>query len=347
MHLCLVCAFASVSTLSLAQETQDRPQNHILALPQQEDHSFFTLTVENDLFGSGTDENYTSGIRLTYFSGEADPPEFVKSLGDATWGDAAPFFEVNETTHVYYAIGQNLYTPKVINIPVPDRYDRPYAAFLYGSIGYSTLSHDHLDDIELTLGVIGPAALGEPAQKTIHDLIGLNNPKGWDSQLKNEPAVMIAYQRSWPEAYAAHFHAGFFKIAPHAGVTLGNVYTYANAGMTLQLVPERHKSQALPVRIRPAIPGSGDFSVPEGEFSWSLFAGVDGRIIARNIFLDGNTFKGSPSVDKKHTVLDANAGFTITYDRIQMAYTLNWRSDEFDGQSDNAVFGSISLGYRF
>lgn len=337
--LLLAALSCLITAPAWAQESlQDRIPDSI----SQEDNSFFTLTVENDLFGAGTDENYTSGVRLTYFNDKADPPEFIKALGNAV-----PFFNVNETTNVYYSVGQNLYTPEVITTATPDPTDRPYAAFLYGSVGYSTLSNNHIDDIELTLGVVGPAALGEQTQKTVHELIDSDEPRGWDSQLENEPAVMLAYQRIWPEAFSADLDPFYFRVAPHAGVTLGNVYTYANTGVTFQLVPTRHKWQAPPARVRPAIPGSGYFAVPEDELSWSIFAGVEGRAIARNIFLDGNTFRDSPSVDKKHGVLDANAGFTLTYGRTQMAYTLNWRSDEFDNQRDNSLFGSVSLGYRF
>ena len=324
---------------ALAQPSlQDRIPDSI----QQEDNSFFTFTVENDRFGSGKDENYTSGLRLAYFYDKVDPPEFIKALGDAL-----PFFNFSETTNVYYSAGQNLYTPEIITTSIPDPTDRPYAGFLYTSVGYRTLSDNHIDDIELTLGVVGPAALGEQTQKTVHDLIDSYEPRGWDSQLENELAFMLAYQRTWPEAFSAELDPFYLRIAPHLGVTLGNVYTYTNTGMTFQLVPGRHKWQATPARVRPAIPGSGYFIVPKNEFSWSIFAGIEVRAVARNIFLDGNTFKDSPSVDKKHGVLDANAGFTLTYDRTQMAYTLNWRSDEFDNQRDNSLFGSLSLGYRF
>ncbi|WP_343562614.1 lipid A deacylase LpxR family protein [Kiloniella sp. b19] len=324
---------------ALAKDTlQDRIPEAITS----EDNSFLTITVENDLFGSGTDENYTSGVRLTYFNDKASPPEFVRSIGDAV-----PFFNINETTSIYYSAGQNLYTPEVITTRIPDPNDRPYAGFLYGSIGYRTLFDNHVDDIELTLGVVGPAALGEETQRFVHDLIGSDDPKGWDSQLENEPVVMLAYQRIWPDLFSAPLDPFYFRIAPHAGATLGNAYTYANAGLTFLLVPERHRWQTAPARVRPAIPGSGQFYVPEDEFSWLIFAGVEGRAVARNIFLDGNSFEDSPSVDKKYGVLDVNTGFTVTYGRTQIAYTLNWRSDEFDNQRDNSLFGSVSLGYRF
>ena len=66
-----------------------------------------------------------------------------------------------------------------------------------------------------------------------------------------------------------------------------------------------------------------------------------------NSFLDGNTFENSPSVDRKVGVLDANAGLTLSCGRAQIAYTINWRSYEFEGQKRPSLFGSVNLGYRF
>jgi lipid A 3-O-deacylase len=317
---------------------QDRIPPELLT----EDNSFFTLTVENDMFGGGTDQNYTSGVRLTYFNDFNTTPEFVETIAQNI-----PFFDANNTTSAYYSFGQNLYTPEDIKTPAPDTNDRPYAAFLYGSIGYTTLSEDHIDDIEITLGVVGPSAIGKNTQKFVHKIVDSPDPKGWEHQLKDELGVILAFQRSWPTAYEAVFSPFYFRVAPHAGVSLGNVYTYAATGVTFQLVPEEHRWQAPPARVRPAIPGSGYFAIPNDEFSWSLFAGFEGRAVARNIFLDGNTFEDSRSVDKKFAVLDANTGFTATYGRSQVAFTLNWRSEEFRTQKDHSLFGSMSLGYRF
>ena len=111
--------------------------------------------------------------------------------------------------------------------------------------------------------------------------------------------------------------------------------------------PYEDRIQDTPPRVRPAMPGTGFFDTPDHEFSWYLFAGLDGRAIARNIFLDGNTFRDSHDVDKKILVGDANVGLAIGYDDYRLSYTLNYRTKEFDGQDDPSIFGSISLTTRF
>lgn len=307
-----------------------------------EEQQFFNLTIENDALGSGHDRNYTSGIRLSYFDAAAIPPEAVDSFSQHI-----PFFEINESTSVYYTFGQNLYTPKDITVKTPDPDDRPYAAFLYSSVGLTTLSGNHVDDLELTVGVIGPWAQGEETQKFVHEHLDSRDPAGWDHQLENEIGLILAWQRQWPEAFAGSLGDFYFRTSPHIGASIGNVYTYAASGFTLQLTPYETRWQSTPLRVRPAIPGNGFFAVPENRFSWSLFCGVEGRVIGRNIFLDGNTFEDSPSVDKEYFVADANVGLSLTYGRTQVSYTLNWRSKEFKGQSSPSVFGAVSVGYRF
>jgi len=302
---------------------------------------FFTLTSENDNYGDGSDQDYTNGILLTYYKHAAPLPDLAYTLADVL-----PTFKINETTSIYYSFGQNLYTPKDISTATPNPLDRPYAAFLYGSAGLNSIHNNHIDDVEVTVGVVGPLALGEEAQTLVHDTLNVQKPKGWDHQLDNELGLILSWQRSWPEALAAEWGALTFRLAPHGGATAGNVYTHINTGATFQIVPTAHKWQSTPLRVKPAIPGNGFFYTPQNQWAWSFFMGVDGRAVGRNIFLDGNTFSDGPSVEKKHLVADANIGFSLNYGKTRFSYTLNWRSKEFQRQNGNTLFGAISVGYR-
>ncbi len=304
---------------------------------------FFTFTLENDLFGGGTDNNYTNGLLLTYYDRGFSAP------GIARWlGDMLPTFDVNETTSTYYSLGHNLYTPDVIITPVPDSNDRPYAAYLYASAGFTSRTDDHLDDVEATIGVLGPLAMGEEIQSSVHKVVDGRNPRGWDSQLENELGLGVSWQRSWPDYYTRDMGADYFlRAIPHAGITLGNVYSYANTGFTVQFMPEEQKWQSQPLRVRPAIPGNGLFTTGDGEWTWMAFAGAESRLMGRNIFLDGNTFEDSASVDKNYLVADATAGVAFAYGRARVSYTMNYRTKEFEDQDNDQLFGVVSLSYRF
>lgn len=317
------------------------------ALPQsildKRKTNFLTLVVENDMFGKGTDKNYTSGVRLTYFNVNADFPDIAHRIAALI-----PTFDINPTSSIFYSLGQNLYTPDNISSTVMMPGDRPWAAHLYTPIGMATLTDNHIDEIEASLGVVGPWALGKQTQSFIHKHISDSpTPRGWHNQIRNEPTLMLGWQRRWP-AFVTASAGGFrFSAAPHIGLTLGNVHTFANTGFGFHLAPESDLWQDTPARVRPALPGTGYFEIPEKGWSWFLFGGVDTRAVARNIFLDGNSFRDSPNVSKEHLVGDASLGLALTFQQFRISYTLNHRTKTHKTQNDNELFGAISLNYRF
>ncbi len=314
-----------------------------LAMAQDDRDSIVTLVYENDLIGDGRDGEYTSGVRLGYLDLDAEFPAFARNLADVI-----PTFDINDDSVIFYSLGQNIFTPPDIKLTASDPRQRPYAGFLYGSIGMVTMTGQHSDEIELTLGMVGPASLAENTQKFIHTHITDSpTPKGWRNQLENEPGIMLAWQRTHHNALSGDIAFFDWSVDPHYGLTLGNIYTFANTGFSVRLQPDNGTIQDIPLRVRPSMPGSGYFDIPEKKWGWYLFAGADARAIARNIFLDGNTFEDGPSTDKKNFVLDANAGIALTYDRYRVSYTLVHRTKEFDAQNGSTMFGAITLGYRF
>lgn len=339
-RILLVILMTFYAPLAHAQEAENAE-----AIPAKQD-TIVSLTLENDSLGNGRDGNYTSGVRFSYLNLNAELPPIAYTIADYI-----PTFDLNESSSVYYSLGHNIFTPNDITDPTPPPSERPYAGYAYGSIGLVTVTGDHVDDVEATLGIVGPWAFGEEIQKFVHSDIFPNapTPEGWDFQLDNEPALMIGWQRRYPEYFEQEFFGLNFRAEPNFGVTLGNVYTYASTGVNFRLSPDSERWTDAPPRVRPAIPGTGYFEVPEDKlFSWYLFAGLDARAMARNIFLDGNTFSNSRSVDKNWLVGDANVGIATTFNQFRVSYTLNYRTEEYNGQRDsNAIFGAVNVSYRF
>jgi hypothetical protein len=132
---------------------------------------------------------------------------------------------------------------------------------------------------------------------------------------------------------------------------VGNVYTHAAAGLRLRLgsnLPEDYG----PPRIRPSLPGSDYFVPKERRLGFYLFAGVEGRVVLRNIFLDGNTFRDSHSVNKKRFVGDLTLGAAVVTPRkgflppCRISYTYIFRTKEFDGQDFGDKFASINFSFN-
>ncbi|MHA1568721.1 MAG: lipid A deacylase LpxR family protein [Alphaproteobacteria bacterium] len=323
-----------------------------------------TLQIENDR-AAATDRHYTQGGRLSYLSGEEAFPAWLTGLGNAlNWGRLFAFGQGGKTVQRRgYAIGQSIFTPEDVRDTALVAGDRPYAGWLYA--GFSAHTEHRittpanprgdpvrLDTVELDLGVVGPAAFGAEVQNNFHDLINSTRSQGWDNQLDNEPGVVLAVERRW--RLPIHpLRGGRIRtnnvlgmdVLPHMGGSLGNVMTYAAVGATVRFGMDLFKDFG-PPRIRPSLSGSHAFDVKRG-FGWYLFAGGEGRLVARNIFLDGNTSGDGHSVDKKPLVGDAQIGIAIVFPGARLTYTHVFRTREFRGQRRADRFGAFSLSVRF
>lgn len=299
-----------------------------------------SLILENDLFYN-VDRHYTSGVRLVWVPERKAPtPRWARKAADLV-----PWFPEEGKVRPGYALGQSMFTPSDITVADPPQGERPYAGWLYGTIGLGVESGRQLDQFGITLGMVGPASLAEESQKFVHKVIDSDDPKGWDTQLRNEPGLVLTYQRSWRELAAKTFLKNDLDFSPHVGGALGNVFTYANAGITMRYGRQLPNDYG-PPRIQPGLPGTSDFS-PVSDFGWYLFAGIDGRVVLRNIFLDGNTFRDSHSVDKFPLVGDLQFGLVLDWPSIRLSYTHVLRTREFQTQDDADDFGAISVSVKF
>ncbi len=301
----------------------------------------YSFTFENDIFG-GEDKDYTNGVRLDYVSPRNDLPFWARfARRNLRWLTDA------DEWYATYGLGQNIYTPADISRRDPDPDDRPYAGFAYGSIGIAADRGDRLDTIALDLGVVGPAAQTDPVQSFVHRLIGADDPKGWDSQLRNEPAFRLLYERKYRFLYDFDLSLLNLEVdaAPNFSVALGNVDTSVGAGATVR-IGDRLRDNYGPPRVRPAVAGPGFFD-STGGFGWYLFAGAEARLVGRNIFIEGNTFKDGPGVDPERLIGDLQAGIALQYNRVELTYTHVLRSPELKGQDHFTQFGSVNLSFKF
>lgn len=308
----------------------------------------FSIVVENDSLSSGADRNYTSGIKLAYVSQVDEVPGFLSATRGLT-----RTFSGSEPDFWGIAFGQSIFTPEDItaNPAPPDQH--PYAGWLYMQVMVGAeedrpgnLEPTYLDTYELELGLTGPSAMGEEAQRGIHQWLGAPDPQGWDSQLHDEVAFAVSFDRRWrpPWAQISTDVAGLeFDLTPNAGVTLGTLRTEARVGVAAR-VGWRLDNDYGPPRVRPSLSGIEHFS--GGPLSWQVFAGVEGRAVAHNLFLDGNTFENSASVDRNPYVADFQTGFAISAGSWRLAYTYVWRTEEFETQPTRQDFGALAISVR-
>lgn len=314
-----------------------------------------TVTEENDYFVSNDDRHYTQGARLTYVSDNVTPEGWWNKPFTAI-GRYFPVFDEAggpKRKYEWTIAGQSIFTPENTQRTSAAPRDRPYGAWLYTGVGLlqesKQATHPALENLELLGGVVGPPALGAITQNDFHQLIGVAPARGWRNEIKTEPGIMLSYERKWRFTLTLSDALALDAI-PQLGATVGNVMTYGSAGGLLRF----GKNLAVdygPTHIRPSLSGTGWFDADQlsGDWGWYLFAGVQGRAVGYNIFLDGNTWRTSPHVDKKNYVADFVGGASLFYSSVlRLDFTYTQRTKEFTTQrGEPNRFGGINLAFSF
>ena len=291
----------------------------------------FEIAFENDLFAD-TDQSYTHGSLLTLY--QDGLPSCMKWTADS---DVLDFLLAGKPDSMSHSIGQWIYTPEDKESVPPPADDRPYAGVLFYEGTLYSQKHKDEDDSDsmtalgLQLGLVGPHSYAEQAQKEVHKLTNDPFPKGWDYQLDDEPILNLVWQK-----YNRLLDYNWFDFTSHYGGAFGNANIYANGGATARLgfnLPDGFNR----VSFEPMPRGLS------GMDSVFLQATVDGRIVGRNITLDGNTFDDqSPSVDKETFVADMGYGLGVRIFELNFSFMYFHRTGEYEGE-DSHDYGRVSM----
>jgi hypothetical protein len=334
-----------VSGLSLMGEDAVPP----LVSTNREPHVFAAIW-ENDMLynpapGRHQDRHYTQGLKFVFLDRDDPMPLWVRSLRLDKGSECLPSLGFEPTSRSFgLTLGQNIYTPEDDRATHLITSDRPYAAWLYtGAILQRrglTGKVPTLESFELDLGVIGPEALGEEAQNTIHRWKRVPTFDGWANQLKTEPAFELKYGRTW-RITLSEKTSRYFDILPKAGTALGTVRVMGEAGVGARLgwnLPEDFGLQ----RIDSPIPLTNGKHF--GWLGFYAFCEVEGRAVGRNAFLDGNLWQAGPHVDKRPLVADWMYGLGLTLGKhLEASWVVDQRTKEFYGQNSSDRFGSLMM----
>jgi len=321
-------------------------------VPAEPNRNTFGLYLENDYF-TGTDSGYSSGLKLSWSSGIQD--EYPKDAWPHHWLypliKHIPFEKKpDRQRNITFALGQNIFTPEDIETEEIVKDDRPYAGISYLTMGFHTRLPRQMDSMEVLLGLVGPSSGAEECQKAVHQVFDDIEPQGWDNQLENEPVIGLMYEHK-KKITAPDPNAGLgYDIILNTGGGLGNALTYYNLGLLFRTGWNLPNDFGV-MPIRPISSFNGAVENRDNRLSSKIgiqfFASVEGRAVLHNIFLDGNSFTDSHSVDKKPVVGDVVTGVNVSLGRGQLSFAYVIRSKEFDTQKEGQKFASINLSYAY
>lgn len=283
------------------------------------------LDIGNDYFTGPehTDRHLTNNISVGVITDGLF--EFADNYSDR--------FSESQRVYSSLAISQFIYTPEDTDLTIPDPTDQPYAGWLFISAGLAVREDSVLNMYGLDLGVVGPAALGEETQNFYHNLIGVDQSQGWDYQLHNEFGINVKLKQAMmPYRYEGAADSDFIYFY---GGSLGNVDTHAEVGAIL--------------RWGYNIPNDMGYRASNQQTEgFSLFTVLRAyeKLVARDIFLDGNSDGDSASVEKRPLVTAGSAGLVMRIDAFEFTYSYEMSTKRFKAQSTADARGNISLSYQ-
>jgi lipid A 3-O-deacylase len=304
-----------------------------------------TFTFENDTF-TGTDNNYTNGLGLTWTTGEltSDGAGFASKW--LRFWSFAPF--VGDDDYRMYAswsLNHEVHTATDISLADPPEYDQPYSGVLY----IDSLLHARNDrwghTWTLRAGIVGPSSHAEQIQQELHELIGSRLPQGWDTQLPDEPVLNLDYTAMylWREGDVGDLAS--WRLVPMGGLSFGNYFAGVNLGVYGEIgwnLPDALGGSTM----RHGFTAAGTLGTkPLDRWSLSLFAGIGGYGVGHYLPLDGTVFKESRSVDSNSLAGVLTTGLTFRRKGLVVSFAQSFFSKTFEGERDREAFGTFGVAW--
>jgi hypothetical protein len=309
-----------------------------------------SFTFENDIF-CGLDNYYTSGARLSLLSAPVEgmgPKGYRRKVLEAT--SFLPFLGDEDRSHFFSeSLNMAICTPEDITRRVPEEGDPPYSGIWFSNTGIHSRSRDSLHSYFLGLGWVGPSTQVDNVQHTIHQITGSDIPKGWHTQLRDEPLVNLYYQYSRKLLELDVFDSLDLDLLGNCGGGAGNFYVGGNTGITCRLGKTLEgsfgpRNNFMMENIRTALLGAKQG--PENLFCF-VFLGLGGHGIAHLLPLDGNTFQDSRSVKKNPWVGSLMGGLALGNDHFVLTWSMYTTTAMCAKKNENTSYGSITISRFF
>ncbi|MGH8493770.1 MAG: lipid A deacylase LpxR family protein [Moraxellaceae bacterium] len=318
-----------------------------LWLPVLAHAAFSALLWDNDLFSPrNTDAYYTNGFLYHHVSDpvSADEGRGWTSCPGLSWlAEAAEplLIKTDEQSQFRHSwgLGQIIQTPSDLTLNPPDPDDQPYAGLLYGSCGAHAQAEDRAESLGLMLGVVGPLSLAEKTQDIAHRVTGSEYPQGWDYQLVNEPVLNLVYDRQRVmTSFSLNGHS--ITLFENFGLAFGNLMISGTVGANALYA----RNPRAAFSLRPNFLGRYPWLSQSQPLGFYALGSVQGMAVGRNLFLDGNTFKDGPSVDKEYVVGSGQLVMGYGFSCLALQLGLSFSTRTFKSQIESwPRYGTLAV----
>jgi lipid A 3-O-deacylase len=296
-----------------------------------------TLYVENDgtfikpLYR--TDRHYTDGVKAV-FTHQPNDVNFLNRY--SKWNDFGKD-DGSVNTSLGYFFGQNIYTPDHVDDPaLRAKHDRMFAGWMYGGMFAQRAADNQMEHLELSLGMVGPAASGGTVQNFVHDVIQAEEAHGWKNQISNEFHADLTWLRRQRLAEKYFTRTQNFDSHLEYGATVGTLHRNANLGIIFRY------GFNLPNDFGPGrleAPASACIAKPQEVHTAYIFTRIGGKLVQYDRFLSGLT--AEPAVGQ------FQVGAVYRYKSVELSYSQTFLTREYREQGSTDSYGAINLMWRF
>lgn len=264
----------------------------------------------NDYFGDGHDRWRAGAFTLSHVSGrgwDGTPPAMPEGL-------------------VELRLRTEIIAPARTRA---GRDDRPYV----GISAFGAFLHQSIGPFEAATGgeilAIGPSTGHSALQEGVHEVLGFDPPRGTDRQLGD----------------ALHLHAQSevaLPLRPHARLTLRPFAAFeagseeiARAGVDAIWGGIGHRD----LWLRDPVTGQPYRGIEAETTGLALVAGADAALLGDSVFLPDRT-----ALDRRRARIGLH---WQPGPEVRLFYGLSWLSEEFEGQHESQVLGSLKLEFGY
>jgi lipid A 3-O-deacylase len=288
------------------------------------------IISDNDSYTSLiNDKYYTNGLSIYYSYLNAN---------------SNPDIRKKTTT---FRLNQSVYTPKIRNLKVISKVDRPPAGLAFAEIKRNYFySNENVFKVGFQIGVVGPAALAEETQNVLHQIIKVDNVQGWQFQIKNTLLLQSNFMFSrkinaFDFAKNIDFH---FQSESNFGTTLVGTTNGIAARISLKNLLPIYNSNFYGAAL------SADKSVykTQKEAYFYVSSGLNFQLFDATI--QGGIFDNLSPVTFALIPFRfvASAGFKYRKDNVNLSYSFIYQGKEAKSEKlTGYYYGSIGVGFLF
>jgi hypothetical protein len=297
--------------------------------------------IENDVY-FGTDDGYSTGEMFTFLYFVPNADNFVHEL--------LGYNAKQSYSYITFSLANQIYTPTNTLSTQLQVNDRPYAGWTYFETAFHKTTMTQLRSLSLKVGMIGPASLSEEIQSNFHKTFGFDPVNGWNNQLHNELGVNLKYTQKWK--YHGKSYGDYEgSFIPFTSAELGNIAINASAGFSARIginIPKDYGLSSINIGNDPGIPVYGQYKyMKTSPWSFSINFTARATAVGRDIFLDGNTFKNSHSIEKKDLVAYYGVGITLRYKNLVLDVMEIESTKQFKGQQKSHGIVSAIVSWLY